>query len=341
MQNRRVTQQTIAELAGVHRTTVSLALKGHPSIPEETRRRILEIVEETGYAPDPMLSALAVYRNSARPVHFHGTLAWLVTGASSTTWGRNLHFKEYYAGAAARARQHGYELETFILDTEVMTARRLASILNTRNISGILVCPQQLPHTKLDFPFESFCSVTFGYSLEEPRLHTVTAAHYRRARQTIQEIWRRGYRRIGLVGLTRNDSKVDDNYLAAYLAESFLLTGKIMVPPLYTEVIDAPLLDSWFKKHRPDAFITNHPDIMKILPATEIKFPEVGIGFPGLPGPHAQLAGVIEETKTIGAVAVDFLVSLIQHGQRGLPQHQQRIHVEGTWNEGRSLRPPP
>lgn len=323
----------------MHRTTVSLAMKGHPSIPEATRRRIMEIAEALGYAPDPMLSALAVYRNSNRPAHFHGTLAWLVDQLMVPTWRRNLHFKEYFAGATRQARYHGYELEVFNVNTPDMPSRRLASVLRARNIVGILLCPQRKPHTRLVFPFEDFCAVTFGYSLEDPKLHTVAGAHYSAIRQTIREVRRRGYRRIGFVGLRGNDSKLDNTHLAAYLAEDFLSADGGKVRPLYEEAIDSSMLASWFRRNKPDAFITSHPSIMELLKNTGIVYPKVGIGYPGLPGPNAELCGITEESAKMGAVAVDFLVSMIQHGRRGLPLCPQRLLVEGLWNEGKSLHP--
>src|SRR5690606_18100520 len=55
---RRVTLSDIAKQAEVHVTTVSLALRNHPRLPERTRKRIQKIAEELGYQPDPVLQAL-------------------------------------------------------------------------------------------------------------------------------------------------------------------------------------------------------------------------------------------------------------------------------------------
>jgi DNA-binding LacI/PurR family transcriptional regulator len=58
----RVTQRRIAELAGVSQTTVSLVLNGKEDaarIPEATRRRVLEVIEETTYIADPAARSLA------------------------------------------------------------------------------------------------------------------------------------------------------------------------------------------------------------------------------------------------------------------------------------------
>ena len=64
----RITQRQIAELAGVSQATVSLVLNDrHASgvrIPDETRRRVLEIIRETTYVADPAARTLAGGRNS-------------------------------------------------------------------------------------------------------------------------------------------------------------------------------------------------------------------------------------------------------------------------------------
>ena len=58
MEQRRVTLADIAKRADVHVTTVSLAMRNHPRLPEETRKRIQALAEEMGYRPDPMMRAL-------------------------------------------------------------------------------------------------------------------------------------------------------------------------------------------------------------------------------------------------------------------------------------------
>ena len=47
-----ITMQKIAELAGVSAMTVSRALKNDAAVSPPTRRRVLEVVKETGYVTD-------------------------------------------------------------------------------------------------------------------------------------------------------------------------------------------------------------------------------------------------------------------------------------------------
>ena len=46
----------------MHVTTVSLALRNHPRLPQDTRERIQKMAERLGYRPDPFLQALVAYR---------------------------------------------------------------------------------------------------------------------------------------------------------------------------------------------------------------------------------------------------------------------------------------
>ena len=57
MNERGGTLADIAREAGVHVTTVSLALRNHPRLPESTRLRLQNLAKLRGYTPDPWLPA--------------------------------------------------------------------------------------------------------------------------------------------------------------------------------------------------------------------------------------------------------------------------------------------
>ena len=69
MNKPRVLMKDVAKEAGVHQTTVSLALRNHPSLPKSTRDRIQELAHSMGYRPDPAISAIAAQRWSCGTSH--------------------------------------------------------------------------------------------------------------------------------------------------------------------------------------------------------------------------------------------------------------------------------
>lgn len=341
MKPRRVTQADIAREAGVHRATVSMALKRHPNIPPATRDRILAIAEKLGYEPDPMLSALAVYRSSNRRQSYRGTLAWLVNSNGEMSWKdlrRKPHFADYLKGAKLRAKSYGYEVEVFELNLSLGTAR-MAGVLKARNILGVLLSPQPQANTSMTFPWEDFSVVTFGYTLSEPHLHTVTATHYRAMLQIMQELRKLGYARIGLVLDTVHDRRTDHNYLAGYLVEELQANSLATIPPLNALYGSLPELAKWIKRYRPEAIVSGNFRILADLASLGYEVPkDIGVACPVLPQPQETLAGIVENSTRIGSVAVDILVQMLQRGERGVPETPMRVHVEGTWIEGTSLR---
>ena len=54
---RRPTIRTLAEALGVSRTTVSEALRNHPRVNLETRRRVQEWAQSAGYRFNPLASS--------------------------------------------------------------------------------------------------------------------------------------------------------------------------------------------------------------------------------------------------------------------------------------------
>ncbi len=348
MANPRATQRDIALKAGVGRSTVSLALKGHPKISAATRERIEKAARDLHYEPDPMLSALATYRNRIRTQAFHGTLAWLVNSQPGYDWETGPYYSAYFAGAAERAHTYGYRLEKFLLNAEGVGAARMASILHARNITGILLCPQPRAGMELDFAWDQFSAVTFGYTLVRPLLATVASAHFLNTRHAVRELARRGYKRIGLVIDRVTDRRCGSNVFAGHLVEQELDKNLAAVPgfldyePGPARQPDyGPKLRAYIREHRLDAIVTSDYEILATLKKEGISVPrQLGVAGISLPSADTLLAGIVEDSPRVGTVAMDLLVGMVQRGERGVPVTPIRTHLEGTWHEGRTVRTP-
>jgi LacI family transcriptional regulator len=56
------TLEKIAELAGVSRSTASRVLNDHPGVRPEVRERVLQVIREQDFQPDPAARSLASRR---------------------------------------------------------------------------------------------------------------------------------------------------------------------------------------------------------------------------------------------------------------------------------------
>lgn len=351
----RVSLRQVAAKAGVSHSTVSLALRAHPSIPPATRQRILALVEEMGYRPDPMLTALNVYRQARRGAAFQAGLAWLNAFSRREMLRGNPNCVLYQKGAEARAREAGFALEEFWLKEPGMTPARLAQIFTNRQIQGILLPPMPFSDTSLPMPWERFSVVALGYS-HKPLFHVVNGAQYRSARLAVRNLHRLGYRRIGLFTWDEYEERTDCNFLSGYTCEC----AQLGLHPMPCQVDsqrergerDATFYENWkqqawawLRREKPDVLlmpdaivasyiglgpddkITDRDGSMKKRPAVAVlaRYPRYG-----------WFAGIDQNAERMGAVAVDHLIHMIQRNERGRPASPLHILVDAEWRDGES-----
>jgi LacI family transcriptional regulator len=336
----RPTIRDIARQTGFHYSTVSLALRDHPRIPEATKRTIREAAQGLGYQPDAMLSALCAYRLMKRPPTEQTVIAWITNHRIRTGWSESACTLDYFEGASHRASERGYRLETFWLSEAGMTGQRMSRILSTRGIQGVLLPPQERL-SAIDLAWDELSVVTFGYTLVHPRLHLVSNHEYRTMGTLFAELEKRYYQRVGLVNLREHDKRVDNNWLAAYLVEQTRLEAEHQLPPLVLEEWNTKTFLSWVEYYHPDAIVTRLPEVHRSLKRAGYNVPgDIGIAYHSLDEKSRHLSGMKKNSFQIGVMAVDLLVDMLHRNERGIPIRPYLLMVEGSWVEGNTLRKP-
>lgn len=336
----RPTIRDIARETGFHYSTVSLALRDHPRIPDATRRVIRDAAKAIGYHPDAMLSALCAYRVMKRPPTEQSVIAWITNHRTRSGWRTSACTRDYFEGASQRATERGYRLETFWLSEPGMDGPRMGRILCTRGIQGVLLPPQE--HlSAIDLAWDNLSAVTFGYTLVQPRLHLVSNHEYRTMGTLFAELEKRFYQRVGLVNLREQDKRVDNNWLAAYLVEQTRLRPEHQLPPLVLEQWDPETFLSWVEHYQPDAIVTRLPEVHRTLRRAGYSVPEdIGVAYHTLDEKSRYLSGMKKNSFQIGVMAIDLLVDMLHRNERGIPTRPYLLMVEGSWVEGNTLRKP-
>lgn len=335
----RITIRDIAARAGVHFSSVSLALRNSSKIRPGLREKIQRIARELGYVPDPVLNALNVYRQSRKPTRFQSTVAWINNWPVKDELRRIRSFADYFQGAAERGGQLGYQLEDFWMHEPGMTPAAAVSILRSRGVRGLLIAPQPFAHTALELDFADFSALAFGYSLQPARLHIVTNHQFQSVVLAVHELQALGYRRIGLCLKEDWDEKVNNHYLGGLLFAQHRMPSRQRVPPLLSKESDRESFAAWFKRHRPDAVIAIDRALRSWIESLGLGVPaDVGVAnLNAIPG-DPWLTGVHQNDRLIGATAMDFLASMIGRNERGVPAIPIRTLVEGVWHPGASVR---
>lgn len=327
----RVTQKDVAVKAGVSHVSVSLALRGHHSIPPETRERIKRIARQLGYVPDPMLSGLSAYRLSRRPTAYQSNIGWLNCWSIPKELQENTDFGEYYAAAVERARELGYSVEEIRLVDVNNDVARLEKILRARGINGLLLPPAQNPGFELRMDYSRFSVVRFGYSFRHPVLHTVANAQFRTVLVTVQKLVALGYKRIGLFLTHDQDERTGWNFIGGFAAGQQLLQKSNRVAPFYYTRGDIDRLANWIKRSRIDVAIG-------LSGWEEVRETGATIGYADLSIRQGDgyVSGMYQNCRRIGVTAVDFLTGMMLRTETGIPASPTHLFVESIWSPGKT-----
>jgi LacI family transcriptional regulator len=334
-----VTQQDVAKRASVHQTTVSLVFRNHPSVPAATRERVLAAARELGYRKHPLLAALMSTRLRLTPGTGNSVLAFLTDFDQRDRWKESPTAVEMYAGAKSRAQELGFRIETFWLGNPEIRPARLAEILTTRNIHGLLLAPTHQPRGFFAFNFAPFAVVGLGMSSETSAVLTVAHDHFGGMRTALQQCIKAGRRRIGVMLNIAANEIVRSKWLAAYalIGDS---TDALTRLPVWQEAFSPTRLKLWLTKHRPDALVGTFDQRMPaFLAANGYQVPEdIALVELSIRADEKYYAGMYQRSETIGRRAVDLLVGSLNHNDSGLLPMRQILEIEGEWRHGPSMK---
>jgi DNA-binding LacI/PurR family transcriptional regulator len=334
----RVTVRDIARRLQVSHATVSRSLRDDRRISEAMRQQVRDAAKAMGYRPDPVLAALAQYRRGNAKAPICAELAWINCHPEPKRLRTYKEFDNYWLGAEEESERCGFRLEEFILDQQ-FTPGRLEKILLARNIQGILLspCGGTTPQWD-DFNWDNFCVVRFGHSVAHPRAHLVTSDQLTDGLIAYENMWQQGYRRIGLVSLPKSVTR----FGAGYLFNQMRLSPGTRIPPLiFPEIHDEKtrcrIIKSWLSQHQPDAILTDVGQMRGTVAKVGYEVPaDLGLAvFSVLDG--GADAGIDQNSREIGRAAVQMLISLINHNERGIPDICRELLIEGRWVNGSTL----
>lgn len=345
------TMDDVAALAGVHPTTVSMALRSHPSIPAATRERILESARKVGYVRDPLLDAFNHHRLKKLAVKQAPSIAFVIDAGSSAYFFGSGYHPLVYEGVRAVAESQHLLLEIFPLGTKEMTASRLNTILSSRGISGVLLSTFTLDTQSIELDWDQFSAVKIESHHMLPQLDVVSNDQCQAARLCMRNLRQRGYRRIGLATATDDESRLESTFSSGVLVEQASLPARERVPPLFFERGDiahvAAQVEAWIRMHKVDALMTNWHELIDItgwdgentnLTSTTLRVPhDVAFASLDVPGGCPYIGGIVQNHRLVGMRAMEQLAVMVRTYRRGAPENPSSTRIPGFWREGETV----
>lgn len=339
----RVTLKDVADAANVSRMTVSLALRDAPSLPEATRARVRAVAARIGYQPDPDISRLMEVVRAKKARAEPSKIAYLTAYQNRSAWEKEATQWLYYDGARKRAHDCGFVLEEHWLRAPGMTDRRLSEIIHARGIEGAIVAPLPGHEPIFDgFRWDYVSAVELGYSLSRPALNRACNHQFQSMMLLARSLRDTGYERTGLALSRDQDERVNHNWRAAYLAAQSLWTKPAnRIEPFLPVDWNRLAFQRWFNDTRPDCIITIGRDVARWTSQLSLRIPQdIGLANVDLSPDMTGITGIDQNSRKVGAAAVDLLLSQIRNSERGIPGVPRIVMVEGTFVPGTTTRAP-
>lgn len=336
----RVTLSQIAIRAGVHVTTVSLALRDSPRLPLATRERIQAMAKEMNYRPDPMLSSLVAYGAGRRKPAYQATIALLNSFPNPEDMVAIPCYRNYREGVLKRAESLGYKIEEVKMGNISAKPDALKRQLLARGITSIIIFPLPRSATLLPgFDWDEFSVVTLGYSLQEPQFNRITNHQFRTMLLLFRELRRLGYRRIGLCLDEVYNMRINMGLSSAYTAynESIPVGDQVPVHRL-SDGIGQQAIMKWVGLNKPEVIVGLDEGLFSWVRDSGMRIPQdIGLASIHVSAGDLHSSGMSQNDSLIGSMAVDSLVAMIHRNERGCPQHPQHVLIDGTWQQGQTV----
>jgi len=332
----RCTIKDVAAKAGVAVSTVSYALRKHPSIPAATCQRIQDVATQLGYQPDPQISALMAHIGRGRAVNSSGRIALVWMQGRRALTRTDDFFLQMREGADARAKLRGYQLEEFWPAEDRLSGARLSTILRARGISSVIFSPS-IEGVAADYAlgWEHFACVVLGHARWPVELHRVAHDHYHAICECLQHMTAAGATRPAIVLTEEINQRTDCAVKAAFMTHHPSETkARGLIYAL--DERGRRKFPSWIRTHEPDGVLLlrremwtelSSPRLEKLRTAGRVWCANWQAGDP------LALPGVQQRYDLAARAAVDLVTGLEQSRSFGLPDHPQCVQIRGDWRE--------
>lgn len=206
----------IAEMAGVSVSTVSKIMNNYSDVSEKTKKRVLEIIEQTGYSPSNSAKTLATKKSNLIGVIFAGELNVEFT---------HPFFVEVLNSFKKQMGVLGYDL-IFFSNEKFISGGDYFSRCQHFHVDGcIIVSGQQMEPAIRDLDMSSIPCIGVDLELQGSKSGYVMSDNYQISSKVVEHFYLLGYRELGFIGSTA-DSDISNRREAGYIKaiEDFGLT---------------------------------------------------------------------------------------------------------------------
>jgi len=319
-----LTLEDIAELAGVSRSTVSRVVNEHPNVRPNVRKRVLEVIQNTGYHPNVAARTLVSQRS--------WTLG-LILPLSVSFFFTDPYYPHLIKGIAQACNQYDYTLALFLVSSKDDEEKMFPRVSRRSMLDGVIV--QSGHHgdqgiigrlVDADMPL-----VVVGRPYRSDNISYLDIDNVNSAYNAVLHLIRLGYQRIGTItGPLTSTVGIDrrDGYRKALFERGRAIEESLIIEGDFTEAGGYYAMQQLMRA-KPNAVFAAS-DIMAIgamraVRDAGLRIPDdiAFVGFDDLPIAtmfDIQLTTIRQPVVSFGAKAVEILIDQIENGSNP-PRH--------------------
>lgn len=331
----RVSLRDVAEEAGVHVSTASLALRDDRRLTEETRRRVRETAERLGYRANPLVSAWLRQVRRPESAASGAALAFLLGLRASEAVAREPYYRTFVQGAREEAAVLGYSVsETLFGQDDDEAVMQAIARFRYCGVRGVLVFDPArcLSARAADGLADGFAVVVMLRAANAARFNRVGVDTAANVTLILKELRAAGCRRIGFPVALQALDAVREEALAAYLLQQQFWPPRDRVPlPTAPVEHNKALFLEWVSAQRLDAILSTNINLHGFLAGSKrrahagIVYAHLGVDVrPGL-------TGVLNRGFEVGRAAVFKLAGMVTGNRLRAPEVPAVTLVPGVW----------
>ena len=175
----------IAKLCQTSVATISRVINNDPKVADATRKKVLAVIEETGFVPNSTGRNLRTQKS-------HKILVLLPTMA-------NQFYSRILQGVEARAEELGYNILVAVTNLEEAQELKYLDMLRMKQVDGCISFFNTLPKEKItelsvQYPLVQCCEPTIGADIS-----SVVVDNREAIFEVTNEFIKKGHKRIGMI----------------------------------------------------------------------------------------------------------------------------------------------
>jgi LacI family transcriptional regulator len=199
--------EDIAKKAGVSRSTVSRVINNDPKVSQETRRRVLEVIEQEHFSPNPAARALVTRRSEIIGV--------VIPTVENIFFTDNSYFPMLLAGLGSATRRSDYAMLLWLGEVSFDDEKLIRKVSGNRLVDGLVIASLPSDHPL----FRHLSAIKTPFVMVEKPIHGAELTNYvtidnvESARAATQHLISLGRRKIAHITGHLNISDAQDRLI--------------------------------------------------------------------------------------------------------------------------------